>query len=745
MSLAEQVVRESEIRLREEQWEARKGVFLQPPQHIPTGKWTDAPLLGNGDVGVAIGGGAEEQTLYIGKNDFWVQPHLGETEEQRRERSLSDNGRRTGARIITVGQVTLLLPGLQGSEYRQEQHILDAEVRGSFRGDTTEVRLQSWVAACENVLVTELECLRGTLDVRIRLHAGEKSTDEVYNYDNGTEDGLMWFRYAANSANVPETRRVAVATKIMGASARYEWRFQNVEAEVSVSAGERIAIVTAIVSNRDHADYFSSARELAVLYGAGGWDGIRQLKVAHRRWWRSFWTASEIEIGDPVLEKFYYGSYYILGCCTRQGKIPPGLFGNWITTDRPAWTGSYTMNYNYEAPFWGLYAGNRPELAASYCEPLLAFLPWGKLFARDKLDCRGVYMPVELGPDGMICSMLFHGQKSNAAFAAVNLLMHIDYTGDMDYAREVYPYLLEVANFWEDYLVFEDGRYVIYDDDIHERSHDRKNPILSLGFVRMILTAMLKLSEELGTDSRRRPKWRHILDHLSEYPLMERGGRTVFRLTEEGRDWGLRNSLAVQHIFPAGVIGLDSSPELLEIARNTVDEMQRWSDFNAFPTYYAAAVRVGYDPCVILEKLRLECEQKSLPNLSIHHGGGGIEDASGVPVCLQEMLLQSYEGIMRLFPVWPRERPARFRKLRAVGAFLVSSEYADGEIRYVVIESEKGRPCPIQNPWPGRGAVVYRNGREAEQATGERFTPPTAEGEQLVLLPAERRETEDGQ
>ncbi|UUZ78849.1 glycoside hydrolase family 95 protein [Paenibacillus sp. P26] len=114
MSLAEQVVRESEIRLREEQWEARKGVFLQPPQHIPTGKWTDAPLLGNGDVGVAIGGGAEEQTLYIGKNDFWVQPHLGETEEQRRERPLSDNGRRTGARIITVGQVTLLLPGLQG-------------------------------------------------------------------------------------------------------------------------------------------------------------------------------------------------------------------------------------------------------------------------------------------------------------------------------------------------------------------------------------------------------------------------------------------------------------------------------------------------------------------------------------------------------------------------------------------------------------------------------------------------------
>ncbi|KIL39011.1 hypothetical protein SD70_22930 [Gordoniibacillus kamchatkensis] len=741
--MAEQLMRDTEICIREQEWEGRKGVFLRPPERIPTAKWTDAPLLGNGDVGVAIGGGAEEQTFYIGKNDFWVQPHLGETEQQRRERLLSDNGRRTGARIITVGQVTLFMPQLQGAEYWQEQHILEAEVRGSFRSDAAEAKLCTWVAAGTNVLVTELECVRGTLDVKIRLHAGEKSTDEVFNYDNGAEDGLMWFRYAANSANVPETRRVAVATCVVGADARYEWRFQNVEAEVTVAAGERIAIVTAIVSNRDEADYFAAARKLAAMYGGGGWDVIARLKEAHRLWWRGFWTASEIGIGDPVLEKFYYGSYYIIGSCTRQGKIPPGLFGNWITTDRPAWTGSYTMNYNYEAPFWGLYAGNRVELAASYCEPLLAFMPWGKLFAKEKLGCRGLYMPVELGPDGMICSMFFHGQKSNAAFAAVNLLMHIDYTQDMDYARKVYPYLIEVANFWEDYLVYEDGRYVIYDDDIHERSHDRKNPILSLGFIRMMLTALLELSAELGLDGERREKWRHILDHLSEYPLMERGGRTVVRLTEEGRDWGLRNSLAVQHVFPAGAIGLDSDPELLAIARNTVDEMQRWSDFNAFPTYYAAAARVGYDPRVILERLRFECEEKSFPNLSIHHGGGGIEDASAVPVCLQEMLLQSHERTLRLFPVWPPERPARFRKLRAAGAFLVSSDYAGGEVKYVVIESEQGRPCRIQNPWPGRDVAVYRDGCEPEQAAGERFTLATAKGERLVLLPAERlRETE---
>ncbi|MDF2937401.1 MAG: hypothetical protein K0Q90_2774 [Paenibacillaceae bacterium] len=730
----ESINREAEVRIREKDWECRKGIFTRPPERIPTAKWTDAPLLGNGDMGVAIGGGAEEQTFYMGKSDFWVLPWLGETEQQREERLLADNGRRTGARIITVGQVSLLMPELADAEYRQEQDILHAEVRGRFSSGRAEVELCSWTAAEANVLVTEVECRRGELNLTVRLHAGEKDTDEVFSYDNGAEPGLLWFRYASSPGNLPETRRVAAAVGLTGGQAEYEWRFQNVEASVRLQAGERITIVTALVSSRETPDYSAEARRQVLAHTADD-QAIRELKAAHRSWWRGFWSASAIEIGDPVLEKYYYGSYYILGSCIRGGKHPPGLFGSWITTDRPGWTGSYTMNYNYEAPFWGLYAGNRTALADSYCQPLLDFLPWGKRFAREKLGCRGIYMPVELGPEGLICSMFFHGQKSNASFAAVNLLMHIRYTRDMAYARKVYPYLREAAAFWEDYLVLEDGRYVIYDDDIHERSMDKKNPILSLGFIRMLLEALLELSAELELDGEMHGTWRHILKHLSGYPVMERNGRRVFRLTEEGMDWNDRNSLAVQHVYPAGMIGLDSDPALLAIARDTIDEMQRWSDFNAFPTYYATAARVGYDPEILLERLRKECEATALPNLSLHHGGGGIENASAVPVALQEMLLQSRNGVVRLFPVWPNGRTASFSRLRAEGAFVISAGLAAGGVEYAVIDSEQGGTCIIANPWGAGTAAVVRNGRIAGQAKGEQLELETEKGERVILLP----------
>jgi len=97
------------------------------------------------------------------------------------------------------------------------------------------------------------------------------------------------------------------------------------------------------------------------------------------------------------------------------------------------------------------------------------------------------------------------------------------------------------------------------------------------------------------------------------------------------------------------------------------------------------------------------------------------------------MLLQSYEGILRVFPAWPKGRDARFGGLRAYGAFLVSAEIAKGEVRGLIVESEKGKDCTLQNPWPGQALTLYRNGRRAEQVTGDKVTFKTAAGERIAI------------
>jgi hypothetical protein len=315
----------------------------------------------------------------------------------------------------------------------------------------------------------------------------------------------------------------------------------------------------------------------------------------------------------------------------------------------------------------------------------------------------------------------------------LNFIWYWQNTQDQDWLRTTgYPYLREVAAFWEDYLQLEDGRYVIHNDSIHEGSGNDLNPILSLGLVRTLFNQMLAMSAELGVDADQRALWQDILAKLSAFPTQERGGRTVFRYSERGIPWYDSNTLGIQHIFPAGAIGLNSDPKLLELCHNTINAMNRWADYNGFSSWYTACARVGYDPKVILAKLRAECDKHSFPNLLLYYGGGGIESCGGF-LALNEMLLQSHEGLLRFFPCWPKDQDARFGSLRAVGAFLISSEFKDGLVTGVKILSEKGRPCTVQNSWPGSTVRLTRNGQPAETLAGDRFTFHTLAGETIEL------------
>ncbi len=120
---------------------------------------------------------------------------------------------------------------------------------------------------------------------------------------------------------------------------------------------------------------------------------------------------------------------------------------------------------------------------------------------------------------------------------------------------------------------------------------------------------------------------------------------------------------------------------------------------NAFPTFFTAAARVGYCPEIILKKLKEQFLNHSFPNFFIHYGGGGIECCSAVPSCINEMLFQSHEGILRFFPAWDKKKDAAFYQLRGYDAFVVSAEIKDGVVGDIDLFSEKGRPCSVLCPW----------------------------------------------
>ena len=100
-----------------------------------------------------------------------------------------------------------------------------------------------------------------------------------------------------------------------------------------------------------------------------------------------------------------------------------------------------------------------------------------------------------------------------------------------------------------------------------------------------------------------------------------------------------------------------------------------------------------------------------------------------LPFVINECLMQSYNGELRLFPNWIIDTDAEFSTLRAVGAFLVSAKWSGGQVEWVEVLSEVGSTLTMLSPWES-GAVCSRSDVETI-LTGERFIVETSPGEIL--------------
>jgi alpha-L-fucosidase 2 len=688
-----------------------KGTFATPPEVTDTDETTDAPLLGNGDLGVAIFGGIDTLTLSLHKNEFW---------------SLSE------AKVKAMARVALAIPSLAGASYAMTEDIGTGEVNGTFTLGGNKVTTKTWVQAddtTQNRVVTQLVLTgTGSVDVSASIVTGVGNASPSA---TGAMGDILYRDVRADVADAvggQPTRRVRVAARVVGATG-------TVAADkltFTLTAGAPISLVTGVMSNRDDAAY--QTRVLASVSSLAPKD-VDALEVAHRAWWDRFFKKSLVEIPDKTIEKAYYGSLYLLGSVSRTGEQAPGLWGNWVVKD-PAWNGDYTLNYNYEAPFYAAFPTNHVELADSFDQPIVDWLPNAQALAT-KNGWGGAYFRVHIGPlpNGSGDTNEWN-QKFNGAFAASVMIMHYYATRDATYATRIYDTLKQLSIFWQGYLRKDGARYVIDNDAQHEgNAYPQMNGVMSLGFVRFLLQATIDVSTALNVDATMRDVWKDRLANLSAFPTFTKNAKTVFRYTEVGLDWNGGNTIGIQHIYPASQIGLGSDATLLQTAQNMITEMARWNDDNGTNTFYPAAARVGHDPKDILTHLASWIASRSYPNLHIHTGGGGIENFNTVPSTLTEMLLQSFQGKLRLFADWPTTSDARFASLRAFGAFLVSSRLKGGAVQYVQIASEQGGPAVLVNPWPAKTLRLFRDGADAGTVTGPEVTLPTGKGETLSLAP----------
>ena len=683
-----------------------KGTFTKVPSQTNTGAApTDAPLLGNGDVGVITANNIDAMTFILAKNEFW---------------SLNEG------QVKAMARLSLSIPGMSGASYSMTQDISRGEVNGTFGLSGNTVTTKSWVQADNSVVnrfITRFTYSgSGTKSVAVSLAVGNQNTSPNI---VGSSGDALYIDVAADNVDAVggyATCKVRVATRVIGTTGTVS----NNNLNFTLSPGDTCSLVSCVMSNYDSSAYKTAA--IGSISAETPAD-VDTLLNAHHAWWNNLYGKSFVEIPNKVIEKGFYMQLYLLACCSRTGEAAPGLYANWIMQNA-YWYGDYTLNYNHETPFYLACPTNHTELMNCYDKAIIDWVPNAQALAKAR-GWTGAYYCCHIGPlPNGSADKSEHNQKSIGAWAATDMIMRYYYTRDLTYAQKIYPTLQQMAVFWQNYLTWDGKRYVDNNDAQQEDDpNPQTNGVMSLGLIRFLFRAVIDLSTDLNLDTASRAIWQDRLTHLSAFPTFVRNGVTVFRWTEVGDDWVGGNDIGAQHIYPASQIGLGSDSALLAIGKNMIDQMQRWGFGNN--TFDPAAVRVGYNPTTILNQVSSWLSGLG-PNM---HSGSGIEDLNVSTSTLCEMFMQTFQDTIRLFDDWPANTYAKFGDLMAYGGFLVSSDMESNGIQYMRIISNKGRNVTFYNPWPSQTLRIYRNGIDSGTVSGKVITLNTSINETILIAP----------
>ena len=189
-----------------------EGVWTTPPRRTPSNGNTDAPLLGNGDIGVLVGGAPEKQQFWISKCDFWrPQPYF------------------PWFTPALVGAIDLEIPAIKGAGYHAVQDIAKAEVRHTFTKPDGTVEMRSWTPATGHGLIVELSCTGKPVEIKANpwTYFGNGATVET-----GQDGDVHWLTRSFTGQGYDWDSEATMAVSLPGSTAGTALPTERVVAEV---------------------------------------------------------------------------------------------------------------------------------------------------------------------------------------------------------------------------------------------------------------------------------------------------------------------------------------------------------------------------------------------------------------------------------------------------------------------------------------------------------------------------------
>ncbi|MEK8128289.1 hypothetical protein WMW72_10275 [Paenibacillus filicis] len=501
-------------------------------------------------------------------------------------------------------------------------------------------------------------------------------------------------------------------------------------------------------------------------------DGYGAAKAETADWWSDYWSRSAVVLEDQFLERIWYHNLYFFNCAVKEGVTCPGLFANWsYRTIGADWHGDYHMNYNTQQPFWLAFSSNHLDKHLPYVDMVDHVLPVSRSWAKEYYGLRGAYFPHSAYPVDMTMMPYpvphWGWEICETPWTVQSLWWHYLYSMDQDFLQNrAFQPIKEAALFMVDYMKRPEAQGARWGDDKHHifptvvpelyeiTPGFAKNSdcLIDLTLTRFLLHAFSEACVVLGMEEAEQDlllEAENILNHFPDYPTAESKLGSVFVSVEgESPEVVYNVPISVTTVFPGEDHGLHSPEEDYRTAVNSYLN-HRNEGGNELVFYHMAGARLGV---LDLERFKRQIRYCLLPNGTctdrVLMSGGRYADTDNfdfmsrmgiwfenfaLPAVINECLLQSNNGHLRFFPNWPETQAAKFHTLRAVGGFLVSAAFANGEATWIEIISEAGSTLSFYMPWAD-GALCTSSTGETQVAIGHMWQIQTTPGERITLV-----------
>lgn len=458
--------------------------------------------------------------------------------------------------------------------------------------------------------------------------------------------------------------------------------------------------------------------------------GINSHYAEHSAWWDEFNSRSSISIPDKVIEKQYYNEVYKMGSIARENSYPISLQSVWTADNGnlPPWKGDYHHDLNTQLSYWPFYTGNYLKEGYGYLNTL-----W------NQRDANKEYTKQYFGTDGLnvpgVCTLLGQPMGGWCQYAmgptvsvwlGQHFYLHWKYSQDREFLKtRAYPYIKDVATYLEQFTVIRNGVRTLplssspefHDNSLSAWFHEMTN--FDRALVRFAFRAASELASELELNDES-AHWKELEAELPDYLLDDEGGLCIAK--------GFPYSSSHRHfshllaIHPLGLIDKSNGEKDAAIMEASIGKLDKfgpawWTGYSyswlanlkarAFDGEGAAKALHTFAQCFCLPNgFHANGDQSKSGKSNFTYRPFTLEGNMAFAAGVQEMLLQSHTGVVRIFPAVPSSwKDASFENLRAMGAFVVSAEMKDGNVSKVKVVSEKGGRLRMAIPFSGEFKV----------------------------------------